>query len=153
MIEEQIDIEILVTNLEQDLSPDERKSGAEFQQKALNVINECLLNFALSSWIGGIQEVKQVRVLEEMCRHIRLCGRQSRFEVADRLPIAPMGATGARHTRLAVSGLRTYSPAFQRTRPVYSGLRRMARIAEPIQPLHRRTFLFHVEPADAKHGD
>src|ERR1700736_2889123 len=92
MIEEQIDIEILVTNLEQDLSPDERKSGADFQQEALNVINECLLNFALSPWIGGAQEVKQVRVFENMCCHIRLRGRQSRFEVADRFPIAQMGA-------------------------------------------------------------
>jgi hypothetical protein len=77
----------------QDLPPDERKSGAEFEQEPLNVINECLLNFALSPWIGGAQEVKQVRVLEDMCCHIRLCRRQSRIEVADRFPIAQMGAT------------------------------------------------------------
>src|SRR5438445_11604752 len=93
MIKEQIDVEILVTDLEQDLSADERKSGAEFEQEALNVINECLLYFALAPWIGGAQEVKQVRIFEDMRRHIRLHRRQSRFEIADSLPMAPVRMT------------------------------------------------------------
>jgi len=51
----------------------------------LDVVHECLLDFAFAPRIGSSEEVKQIRIFEYMCCHIRLCRWQSRFKIADSL--------------------------------------------------------------------
>jgi len=68
-----------------DLAADEGEAGAELEHEALEVIDERLLDLALAARIGGPEEVEQVGVLEDLHRHVGLCGRQGLREVADRL--------------------------------------------------------------------
>ena len=59
MVEEQIDMEVLVADLEQRLSSDEGEASAEFEQEALDVLDERLFNFPFAPWVGRTEEVEQ----------------------------------------------------------------------------------------------
>ena len=66
MVEEQIQIEILVTHFEVDLPPDESEARAEFQEKALHMVHQCLFYLTFSPWVSRAEKVEKVRVFENL---------------------------------------------------------------------------------------
>lgn len=90
MVEEQIQVEVVARKFEMDLPVDEGEAGAEFQQKALNVVYEGLFDFPLPTRIGRAEKVKQVGVLENLGGHIRFGRRQGGAKVGNRFPLALM---------------------------------------------------------------
>ncbi len=76
MVEEQIEIEVWSPDLQMDLSADEGEARAEFQQEALDVVDQGLLDLPLAARVGGAEEVEQVGVLEDLGGHVRFGGRQ-----------------------------------------------------------------------------
>src|SRR5690349_3472156 len=88
MKEEEIEHEVLIANFERYLPPDEREAGSELEEKALNMVNEGLLDFALSAQIGGAEEVEKVRILEHLRCHVRIRGRKRGLEVGEGSTVA-----------------------------------------------------------------
>jgi len=93
VVEEKVDLEVGVAHFERHLPAHEGEPGAELQKKALDVVHERLLDCALPSRVGGAEEVKEVRVLEDLGGEVRLGGRQRVPEVGDGLALARVGTT------------------------------------------------------------
>ena len=71
---------------------DEREALPEFEQEALDVIDQSLLDLALAPRVGGAEEVEEVRILEHLRGHVRMRGRQRGLEVGEGLAVALVGA-------------------------------------------------------------
>ncbi len=82
----------MAREFEVNLSPDECKAAAEFEQEALDVIYKSLLDLALPSRISGTKEIEEVGVLEDLVRHVRVSGRQRGLEVGEGLPVTLVGS-------------------------------------------------------------
>jgi hypothetical protein len=70
VVEEEIDLEVLVTDLELHLPSDEREPRAHLEEEAFKVIDQCLLDLALTARVGSAEEVKQVRIFERLRREV-----------------------------------------------------------------------------------
>jgi len=73
------------------LLADESEPSTEFEQEALNVIDERLLDLALPSWITRADEVEEIRVFENLRGEIRVRRRKSERKIVLRLSAALMG--------------------------------------------------------------
>jgi hypothetical protein len=92
VVEEQIEVVVAARKCELDLPADECKAAAELQQEALDVIDQSLLDLALPPWVRGAEEVEEVRILEDLRRHVRIRKRQRGLEVGESLAVAFVGA-------------------------------------------------------------
>jgi hypothetical protein len=93
MIEEQVEVELLAADLETHLSADEREPTAQFEQEALNVIDERLFHLAFAPRIRGAEEVEEVRILEDLGGHVGIDGWKRGGEVGDGLALTLVGVT------------------------------------------------------------
>src|ERR1035437_5101121 len=93
VVEEQIDLEILSSNLERHLTSDEGKSHAEFDEKLAQVRKKPMFEVALLCLRRKGEEIEIVRIFDELLGEIRLCRWQSRLKVRERLPLPPVKAT------------------------------------------------------------
>ena len=64
MVKEQVDVKILVADIHVDLPAHEGEADTQFQQKALDVVDEPLLQFPLVSVRSEGQEVEGVGILD-----------------------------------------------------------------------------------------
>src|SRR5690606_11005954 len=92
VIEQQVDVEVVVAELEVHLPAHEGEAAAEFEQEALDVVDQGLLDLALAARVGGAEEVEQVRILEDLRGHVRVGRGQGVLEVVERLALALVGA-------------------------------------------------------------
>ena len=70
------------------LPPDKRKARAKFQKKLLDVVDQGLFDFDLATRIGSTEEIKKVRIFENLGGKVG-CGRRKREgEIILRLPVA-----------------------------------------------------------------
>ena len=70
MIEKEIEVVIFARKFKVDLPPHEREAGAEFEQKALDVIDEGLFDFPFAARICRAEEIEEVWILENLGRHV-----------------------------------------------------------------------------------
>jgi hypothetical protein len=87
MVEKEVEVEILVTNLEMHLPTDKGETGSQLQKELLDVVDEGLLDLGLSAGICGAKKVEEVGVFEKLRCHVRVDGGHGEGEVA-------LGATG-----------------------------------------------------------
>jgi len=92
VIEEEIDLEILIADFERHLPAYEREAAAEFEQEALDVVDESLFDLALAARIHGAEEIEEIGILEHLRGHVRIPRRQRGLEVCEGFSVAFVGA-------------------------------------------------------------
>src|ERR1035441_9517746 len=92
VIEKQIDLEILTSDLKRYLTSDEGKSYAEFDEKLTEVREKPSFEVALLCLRRKGEEIEVVRIFDELLGESRLRRWQSRLEVRERLPLPPVKA-------------------------------------------------------------
>src|SRR5262249_27110594 len=91
VVEEQVDVEVLITDFDAVLPADEGEPLTEFEQEALEVTKEPGLQFPLVERFFQGHEVEDVRILQRLSNQVRLRGREPVGEVADRSTLASVG--------------------------------------------------------------
>src|SRR4051794_40041642 len=87
MVEEEVNAEVLPTDFERVLASDEREADSQLQEELSNVFEEPGFEVPLVSFLGKCQEIKIVRVLQELLGQVRLGGRKRLLEVGQRLSL------------------------------------------------------------------
>jgi len=86
VIKEQVNIEHLVPDVERDLASDKGKTAAEFQKPIAEMDQEAALDLPLLRLAGVGEEIKVVRVSQDLLGQVGVRGRKRGLEVGDRLP-------------------------------------------------------------------
>lgn len=86
MVEQQVGVEVGVTDFEVDLTPDERESLPEFQQKLLDVIGQQTFQITFATDVRSANEVEEVWVAGRLLRQVGVRRRQGVGEVRNGLP-------------------------------------------------------------------
>ena len=88
MIKEQVNIEHLVADVERDLAADKGKTAAEFQKQIAEMDQEAALDLPVLRLAGVGEEIKVVRVSQDLLGQVGVRGRKRglEVEVGDRLP-------------------------------------------------------------------
>jgi hypothetical protein len=81
MVEKEVEVEILITDLEMHLPSDKCETGSQLQKKLLDVVDEGLLELGLSAGIGGAEKVEQLGVFENLGGEVRVGGREGSGKV------------------------------------------------------------------------
>jgi hypothetical protein len=70
VVEEQIDPEVVATELERVLASDECEPAAELQQKSAQVLEERSVKLALAELLARAKQLEAVGILEELLREL-----------------------------------------------------------------------------------
>jgi hypothetical protein len=84
VVEEQIEVEVLLADLQVDLSPDKSEARAKLEQELLHVGEQSRLDRAFVGVVAQVQEVEDIGVLGDLLSQIGLRGRQGRLKIAHR---------------------------------------------------------------------
>jgi hypothetical protein len=91
VVKEQVDVEVAAGKFKVHLPPDERKTAAQFDQEALDVVDQRLLDLALTSRVGGAEKNEEVGIFEYLLRHVGARGRHCSLKVGDCFALAFVG--------------------------------------------------------------
>jgi hypothetical protein len=94
VIEEQVQIEGLISNRERYLTADEGEAAAKLQQQVPQVKEKTAFEFPFLNGMGEGQEVEVVGIAEDLHRHVRVGGWQDSGEVGQRLALTRVQAAG-----------------------------------------------------------
>jgi len=84
VVEEQVQEELLAADDERFLAAVEREAGTELDQKALDVVDQRLFEFAFAGVLGKFEEVEDVGVLGRVQRGVGVAGFEGLGEVRQR---------------------------------------------------------------------
>jgi hypothetical protein len=70
VVEQQVEIEVIATDLQMNTPADKGETCPQLQQEALDVVHERLLDLGLAAGIGGAYEVEEVGVFEDRGGHV-----------------------------------------------------------------------------------
>lgn len=90
MVEEQVGVEVGVSDFEVDLASDEGETLSEFEQEPLDMCGQREYEVVFAADVRDADEVEQVRVSGRLLGEIGVCWRQRAGEVGDRLPSTPV---------------------------------------------------------------
>src|SRR5262249_59038057 len=93
MVEEEIDVEVLASDVEVNLPADEGEANTELEEELLDVIDEGLLHLAFPCIVGDREEVEEVRILERLLSEVGLRGRQRAAAGGEGVSL-PLGQAG-----------------------------------------------------------
>jgi hypothetical protein len=92
VIEEQIELEVLSSDFQRDLAPNEGEAEAQFDEKGPQVSEEPLFQVVLVSFRCEGQKIEVVRILEELLCQVGLRRRKGGLKVRHGLPLAAVEA-------------------------------------------------------------
>lgn len=69
MVEKEIEVVVLASNIEMILASHEGEALPEFEQKILDAIDQCLLEMSFVRIACNLDEVENVGILEQIDRH------------------------------------------------------------------------------------
>ena len=72
MIEQEVDVKVFATNVEVVLAPDEGEPDTEFEEERADVLEEPTLKLSLVGVVAQREEVKVVRVFQELMGEVGL---------------------------------------------------------------------------------
>lgn len=85
VVEEQVQEEVVATDLEMHLAADERKPGTELEQEVGDMLDQRRPDLPLQRLLAEPEEVQPIRILQRLPGQIGVRLRQSLLEVGDRL--------------------------------------------------------------------
>jgi len=92
MVEEEIELEILASNFQRNLAPDEGEAHAELDQELAKMRKQSVLEIALLRLLRQSKEVEVVGIFENLLSEIGLRRRQCRPKIGDGFPLSPVKA-------------------------------------------------------------
>ncbi|MNI70254.1 hypothetical protein D3C73_1260560 [compost metagenome] len=88
VIEQQVDEELVTTNIQQHLLADEGKACAQFQQELGDMLDQSVFDLTLLRIKRQAEEVEAVRIFQRLAGQVGLRFRQVALEVTDCLAAA-----------------------------------------------------------------
>ena len=92
VIEQEVDVEIVVTDFHVNLPTHEGEAGAEFHEKILKVAEQTGFEFALVEGLFQGEEIEDVGIFQELGREVGLRRWQGALEIGDGLAVPFVGA-------------------------------------------------------------
>jgi len=91
VVEKQIDVELLVSDIELVLPPDKSKPLAKLQQEFFQVADQFGFQLAFVERFGQGEEIENIGILEGLLHQVRLMRRQRQGEIGPGLAVPGMG--------------------------------------------------------------